>query len=179
MEGMVDVVDLAELDDDDVDNIIQNLRLPQDIYHPEVPVTLGRVEVVTNSTNGVLHSPEVFSKPHVDAYNKEQAPLVCSALSVEKLEMTGNLVCHYTCVRPAVLKENMTFVILKDYNDHLKSVKALKKDQTVRLMRFYKEIVALYWFEAAKSFFDVFIGTQNFPLAYMLQKENLSTTIVS
>ena len=71
---------------------------------------------------GVLAAPEVLPKPNVDTYNKKQAPLVYSGLSVKKLKLVGDLVYHYTGVRRALTKENMTYVMLKDYNDYLKSI---------------------------------------------------------
>ena len=43
-EWIVDVEDLAEFDDDDIGNVIQNLRQSQDIYHIEVLAALGRAK---------------------------------------------------------------------------------------------------------------------------------------
>ena len=63
-----------------------------------------------------------------DATTKKQAHLVLSVLSVEKMKLAEQLVCHYVAVRSILTQENITYVILKDYNDYLKSVKVLKKD---------------------------------------------------
>ena len=64
----------------------------------------------------------------------------------------------------------MNYVILKDYNDHLKSVIALKKDQDIKLVKFRKETVTLRWFEAAVTFLSAFIGARHCPLAYVTHK---------
>ena len=42
-EGIANVKDLVELEDDDIDNIILNLRRPQDIWHPTIPAHTGSV----------------------------------------------------------------------------------------------------------------------------------------
>ena len=57
--------------------------------------------------------------------------------------MTGHLVRHYAGFRRPLTKENMTYIILKDYSDHFKSVKALKKDQDIKLMKVHKGTVLL------------------------------------
>ena len=61
----------------------------------------------------------------------------------------------------------MTYVILKDYNDHLKSVKALKKDQDIKLMKYQQDTVTFRWFEAAVIFLSAYIGVWNCPQAYV------------
>ena len=53
-EGIVDVLDISEFDDDDIDNIVRNLRRPRDIYHLTVPVYAESAAVVVNPTSGVL-----------------------------------------------------------------------------------------------------------------------------
>ena len=40
-------------------------------------------------------------------------------------------------------------------------------------MKCRKDTVALYWFKAALTFWNVYIGTPNFPLAYVVQEETL------
>ena len=67
----------------------------------------------------------------------------------------------------------MMYVILKDYNNHLKSVEALKKDQDIKLMKYRKDTVTLRWFEAAVTFLSAYIGVQNFPLAYVTREVSL------
>ena len=47
-EGIVNVKDLLEFEDDDIDNVITNLRQPQDIWHPTREAVVGRVEVAAN-----------------------------------------------------------------------------------------------------------------------------------
>ena len=84
--------------------------------------------------------------------------------------LAADIVCYYTGVRKPV--KNMKYVILKDYNDHFKSVKALMKDQEIKLMKFQKDTVALRWFEAAMIFWNVYIGTQNCPLANIVCDES-------
>ena len=77
----------------------------------------------------------------------------------------ADLVCHYTGAGRTLTQENMRYIIVKDYNDHLKSVKAMKKNQDIKLIKFHKETVALCWFEAAMTFMNVYIGTWNGYLA--------------
>ena len=68
----------------------------------------------------------------------------------------------------------MTYVILKDYNnDHLKLVKALKKDQDIKLMKYRKDTVTLHWFEAVVTFLSAYIGVWNCPLAYITREVSL------
>ena len=87
--------------------------------------------------------------------------------------MTGQLDRHYAGVERIFTKENMTYVILKNYSDHFKSVKALKKDQDIKLMKVQKKTFLLWWFETANTFWNAYIGTRNGPLAYVVQKEVL------
>ena len=44
-EGINNVVDLVKFEDNDIDNVVQNLRQPQDIFHAEISACLGREEV--------------------------------------------------------------------------------------------------------------------------------------
>ena len=37
--------DMIEFEDDDINNVVTNLRRPQDIFHPEVPAQVGVPEV--------------------------------------------------------------------------------------------------------------------------------------
>ena len=173
VEGIVDVEDLAEFDDDDIDSVIQNLRRPQDVYHQEVPATIDRVEVPADLAKGMEHNPKYFLTAYVDAYTEKQPPLVCSMFTVKELKLTDELFCHYTGVGCILTQENMTYIILNDYNNHLKSVKGSKKDQNIKLMKFCKETVALGWFKATNIFWDAFIGARNCPVAYVLREEIL------
>ena len=75
----------------------------------------------------MLFQAEVLSRPRVVAWTEKQSPMVCSGLSVKKLKLSADLVHYYTGIGRPLTVENMNYVILKDYNDHLKSVKALKR----------------------------------------------------
>ena len=119
------------------------------------------------------HIPKDFPMACVDSYTEKQPPLVFSAFIVKRLKLTGDVLCHYTGIRCIFTQENMTYVILNDYNNHPKSVKALKKDQDIKLIKFCKETVALCWFKVAPIFWDTFIGARNNPLAYILREEIL------
>ena len=67
----------------------------------------------------------------------------------------------------------MRHVFLKDYSDHLQSVKALKKVQDVKPIKFCKDTVALRWIEVILTFGNVYIGTRNCPLAYVVREAAL------
>ena len=67
----------------------------------------------------------------------------------------------------------MRHVFLKDYSDHLQSVKALKKVQDVKPIKFCKDTVALRWFKAALTFWISYIGARNSPLAYVVREAAL------
>ena len=75
-DGITDVEDLAEFDTDDINNIIQNLRLIQDFYHPIVPTTMVNVEVPSDLNNSVTFSTQVLPAAQVDESTKKQAPFV-------------------------------------------------------------------------------------------------------
>ena len=113
----------------------------------------------------------VLQRDRVDAWNKKQDPLVCGALSVKKSKLAADVVCYYTGIGRPLTQENMKYVILKDYSDHLQSVQALEKDQDIKLMKFCKDTVALPLFKAALTFWNAYIGTRNCPLAYVVQEE--------
>ena len=91
----------------------------------------------------VLYVPAILAHARIDAHTKKQAPFVLSALSVKKMKMTGQLVYHYASVGRMLTKETITHVILIDYSDHYKSVKLLKKDQDIKLMKVRKDTVLL------------------------------------
>ena len=55
--------------------------------------------------------------------------MVCSALSVKKMKLAADIVCYYAGTGQPLTVKNMKYVILKDYSDHLKLAKALKKDR--------------------------------------------------
>ena len=84
--------------------------------------------------------------------------------------MTGELARHYTCLGRTLTEENMTYVILRNYSEHHKLVKALKKDQDIKLMKVRKDTVLLRWFETAATFWNAYIGARNAPLAYVVRK---------
>ena len=171
-EGIVNVEDLLEFEDDDIDNVVLNLRRPQDVWHPTEEAVLAKAEIPAdlNAVPPVLFIAAVLPCARVDAWTEKQPPYVCSALSVKKLKLAADLVRYYTGTGRPLTVENMTYVILKDYNDHLKSVKALKKDQDIKLMLFRKNTVTLRWFEAATTFLSAYIGARNCPLAYVTRE---------
>ena len=45
---IVNVDDLEEFEDDAIDNVVQNLRRPQDILHPTVQAHTGSAEIVAD-----------------------------------------------------------------------------------------------------------------------------------
>ena len=108
-EGISDVEDMIEFDDDDNNNVVTDLRRPQDIFHAEVPAVLGVPEVlaVAGGLNvpAVLHVPEILPQARVDARTEKQAPFVLSALAVKKLKMTGELARHYTGLGRSLTEE--------------------------------------------------------------------------
>ena len=121
----------------------------------------------------MLFQAVVAQRERVDAWTEKQPPMVCSALLVQKMKQEIDIVCYYAGVGRPLTVENMKYVILKDYNDHLKSVKALKKDQDIKLMKCRKDTVTLRWFKGAATFLSAFIGAQNCPLAYVVREEFL------
>ena len=135
-EGIQNIGDLVKFKDDDIDNVTLNLRQPQDIWHLTIPTWKRSAEIAVN--NAVVHPvpfrAAVTRRDRVDAWTKKQHPLVCSALLVKKMKLTADIVCYYTGIRQPQIKENMEYAILKDYNDHIKLVKALRKDQDIKLM---------------------------------------------
>ena len=48
-EGIVNVKDLMEFEDDDIGNVIFNLRQPQDIQHPTQLAIPGSTEIAANN----------------------------------------------------------------------------------------------------------------------------------
>ena len=44
-EGILDVGDLEEYEDDDIDNVVYNLRQPQDTWYPTIPLEPGSAEI--------------------------------------------------------------------------------------------------------------------------------------
>ena len=167
----MDVEDLKEYDDDDIDNVILNLRRPQDTWHATIPLIPGSVEILAdNSVNPpVVYQAAVPRRERVDAWTEKVAPMVCGALSVKKIKLSANIVRHYAGIGRPLTQENMKYVILKDYDEHLKSVKALKKDQDIKLLHCGKTVVTLRWFEAAETFLSAFIDTRHCPLAYVVR----------
>ena len=115
----------------------------------------------------------VIQRDRGDAWNKKQAPLVCAALSVKKLKLAADVVHFCVGIGRSLTQENMKYLILKDYSEHLQLVKSLKKDQDIKLMKFCKDTVALQWFKAALTFWNAYIGTKNCPLAYVVQEAAL------
>ena len=79
-EGISDVEDIIKFHDDDIDNLVTNLRRPQDIFHAEVPAQLGVPEVlaVAGGPNvaAVLHVPTIPPQARIDAQTENQAPFV-------------------------------------------------------------------------------------------------------
>ena len=134
----MEVEDLLEFEDDDINNVVLNLQCPQDVWHPKVEAVIGQAEILAdpNAVPPVLFQAAVLSCPRVVAWTEKQPPMVCSALLVKKLKLSADLVCYYTGIGRSLTVENMNYAILKDCNDHLKSVKALKKDQDIKLMKF-------------------------------------------
>ena len=47
-EGIVNIKDLLEFEDDDINNVITNLRQPQDIWHLTRDAVVGCAEVAAN-----------------------------------------------------------------------------------------------------------------------------------
>ena len=145
-----------ELEDDDINNVILNLWQPQDIWHPIILACAERAEIAVNdaAVPPMTIQALVTQKDRFDAWTKKHPPLLCSALSVKKMKLVADIACYYTGIRQSLTKENMEYVIIKDYNDHLKLVKCLRKDQDVKLMKCWRDTVALWWFEAALTFMN-------------------------
>ena len=86
--------DLVKFDDNNIDNVVTNLRRPQDIFHAEVSVhtqveqKLQQQLLVLNNIAKVLHVPAILAHTRIDAQTKEHAPLALNALSVKKMKMT-------------------------------------------------------------------------------------------
>ena len=87
------------------------------------------------------------------------------------MKLAACIVPYYTGIGRPLTKGNMEYVILKDYNDHLKSVKALRKDQDIKFMKCRWDTVALCCFEAALTFMNVYISTWNCPLVCIVCEE--------
>ena len=70
-EEISNVGDVVKFEDDDVDNIVQNLRYPQDIIHTETPTHAGREEVIavaaSPGTAKVLHVQAILAHARIDA----------------------------------------------------------------------------------------------------------------
>ena len=130
---------------------------------------MGSAEIADNNAAvpPVRFQAAVAQRNRVNARTEKQSPLICSALLVKKVKLAAHMVHYYTSNRQPLTKENMEYVFLKDYNDHLKLVNALKKDQDIKLMKCRKDTVTLRWFEAAVTFLGAFIGARNCPLAYV------------
>ena len=96
-EGILNVADLEEYKDDDINNVVQNLRRPQDTWHPTIPLDPGSAEIPAqpNAVPPVLFQAAVARRERVDAWTKKQPPMVCSALSVKKIKLSANIVRHY------------------------------------------------------------------------------------
>ena len=86
MEGINNVEDMVEFKDDDIDNVIQNLRQPH-IFQSEIPAHGSRPEVVARAiVDGFAKVLPVQAVPPqlcIDTRTEKQAPLVLSALSVK------------------------------------------------------------------------------------------------
>ena len=152
-EGITNVLDIVEFGDDDIANVVMNLRQPKNIYYPEVLAMDGTLAVqtaaVVPANDNIAAIPTVVAvvaippTAHIDGCTKKQAPLVLGALLVQKLKMAGQLVCHYIGIRRPQIKEKIVYVILKKYNDHFKSVKVVKKNHDIRMMKVQKDTVLL------------------------------------
>ena len=145
-EGITNVKHMIEFEDNDVNNVVLNLRQPQDTFHAEIPTITGMlavaaVAITANATATAIPAvaavAAVAPTTYIDAQTVKQAPLVLvlGALSVEKLMMAGQLVCHYEGIRRTLTKENKTYVILQNFSDHFKLVKVAKKDQDIGMMK--------------------------------------------
>ena len=175
-EGIVNVKDLLEFEDDNIDNVVLNLKRPQDVLHPTEATVIGQAEISAdpNAVPPVRFQAAVLPCPRVVAWTEKQPPMVCSALSVKILKLSADLVFYYTGIRQPLTMENMSYFIHKDYNDHFKSAKALKKDQNIKLMKYGKNTVTLGWFKAAVTFLSAFIGARNWSLVYVTREVALS-----
>ena len=49
-ERIVNFKDLLEFKDDDIDNVITNLRQPQSIWHPAEEIVVGSAEIIEDLT---------------------------------------------------------------------------------------------------------------------------------
>ena len=58
-EGIKNIKDLVEFEDGTINNVIQNLRQSQDIWHPIIPTHAGSVEIATDVNNSVLLQAKV------------------------------------------------------------------------------------------------------------------------
>ena len=97
-EGIMNVEDLLEFEDDDIDNVVLNLRRPQDVWHPTEEAVLAEAEILADplAVPPVLFKAAVLPRARVDAWTEKQPPYVCSALSVKKLKLAADLVCYHT-----------------------------------------------------------------------------------
>ena len=75
--GIKNVENLVEFKDDDVDNVVLNLRRPQDIWHPASPVFLGSAEITADKYVNlpVLYQAVVGQRKRADAWTEKQPPM--------------------------------------------------------------------------------------------------------
>ena len=66
----MNVEDLLEFEDDDIDNVVTNLRRPQDVWHAttEDVVGLAKIPADPNAVPSVLFQAEVLPYPRVVAW---------------------------------------------------------------------------------------------------------------
>ena len=85
---------MEEFENDDINNIIQNLRQPLDTFCAEVPANMGRTEVLANVKAGAAHVLAILVTLYIDERTEKRASLIISVLFVKKMKLARQLVCH-------------------------------------------------------------------------------------
>ena len=145
-EGIDMVDDLEDFDDDDLKQVMSNLRRPG-----------GTIPDPTDVA-GVRRIP-------TPAY-------VFGAKSYKRLKIAASAVRYYTAVGRETTSVNMHYEnVLKDFGQQWDSLLAKKDDDEPSIPKITRALPIVKWTEHFEDYLHEIVGHRNIPLAYLIREE--------
>lgn len=156
-EGITFVEDLAELTEENLKIISDNLRRPT-----------GRI--TDPNANPALYAPVNVGGPPLPTI--QQPPFVFGAISYNRLKVSAELVRYYQTVDRALSAANMQWnPIGRAFDQHWKALETRKKEDDPETPKITRGLNIVKWSEAFHDFLHRVIGARTIPLAYVIRMD--------
>ena len=148
IEGIQEVSDLEEFNDDDLKSVLENLRRPG-----------GTIIDPTNENRRLSRPSYVFG-----------------AKSFKRLKIAASAVRYYSTIGRAITPQNMHYGnVLKNFGEQWESIIKKAKDDEPEVPKITRALPVFKWTESFEDFLHQIIGTRHIALAYLIRDDVIPT----